>query len=169
MSNYVEKILALLADNDPVKMLEASPAKLEACLYTLSEENLQRSYAAGKWTASEIFAHLADVELIFGLRVRQVVADVPEIQIVDESIWAKKYARLDASLAVEAFRALRVWNLAFLTTLDLQDWLKEVYHPERGTESLDLMIRLWAGHDLNHLSQLEQIAQLKEGVLSEIT
>ena len=32
-------------------------------------------------------------------------------------------------------------------------------HPERGPESVGLMIRLLAGHDLNHLGQLEEIAR----------
>jgi hypothetical protein len=75
-------------------------------------------------------------------------------------VWAQRYARLDPALAVEAFRGLRAWNLALLTTLTLEDWLAEGYHPERGFESVDLMVRFLAGHDINHLAQLESILAL---------
>jgi hypothetical protein len=31
-------------------------------------------------------------------------------------------------------------------------------HPERGMESVEIIVKMLAGHDLNHLAQLEQIA-----------
>jgi hypothetical protein len=30
-------------------------------------------------------------------------------------------------------------------------------HPERGEETVEMMITFLAGHDLNHIAQLEQI------------
>jgi hypothetical protein len=33
-------------------------------------------------------------------------------------------------------------------------------HPERGEESVDTTIRMCAGHDRNHLAQLEAIAAM---------
>ncbi len=83
-----------------------------------------------------------------------------ELQAFDQDVWAERYARLDPALAVEAFRGLRAWNLSLLATLSLEDWLAEGYHPERGFESVDLMVRFLAGHDINHLAQLESILTL---------
>ncbi len=50
-----------------------------------------------------------------------------------------------------------------LLTLTLEDWLAEGYHPERGFESVDLMVRFLAGHDINHLAQLESLVALCAG------
>lgn len=151
-------MLELLGDNDPILVLEATPKLLEAFLLQLSGEALEQSYGPGKWSARYIFAHLTDVELAVGFRNRQLVAGVETLQTFDQDVWARSYRRLEPSLALESFRASRAWNLAFLATLDMDDWLREAYHPERGPLSVDLSVRMSAGHDLNHLAQLQQIA-----------
>ena len=76
---------------------------------------------------------------------------------MEQDSWATRYKKMDAALAVETFRALRAWNIALFSTFGLEDWNKEVTHPARGVESIDLMVRFLAGHDLNHLKQLEAI------------
>ncbi len=41
------------------------------------------------WSASEIAAHLADIEVALGWRLRQVLsADEPELQPFDQNDWA---------------------------------------------------------------------------------
>ena len=155
---YTERILTLLGDEDPIKVLENTPRVLETLLESLGEYRMSQSYAPGKWTAREILCHLADVELGKSFRIRQVLAGAP-IQVFDENRWAERYGRLEPSLAVETFRALRAWNLALFAGFDLHDWLTEAQHPERGPVSLDLEVRYMAGHDLNHLAQLQMIAE----------
>lgn len=158
MHPYIERLLALLGDRDPIGVLEATPAHLEALYGLLGEDDFERSYAPGKWTAREIFAHLADTELGMGFRLRQALTVVPySPETFDQDRWSERYARFEPSLATETFRALRAWNLALFTTFSLDDWLTEIDHPERGSESVDLMVRFLAGHDLNHLAQLERI------------
>jgi hypothetical protein len=49
------------------------------------------------------------------------------------------------------------WNLALLRGLDADDLAREAVHPERGPETLETIVRLWAGHDFNHLAQLESL------------
>lgn len=160
MHPYVERILTTLGDNDPIQVLEATPLRLEGYLNAFFDTDFERSYAPGKWTAQEILAHLADAELGLGFRFRQAVSeDNHKPQSFDQDIWAKRYKRLKPSLSVETFRALRAWNLALFTTFDLDDWTRAVDYPFDGIESVDMMVRFLAGHDLNHLGQLEQIAQ----------
>jgi hypothetical protein len=38
-----------------------------------------------------------------------------------------------------------------------KDLERQAVHPERGPETLGTIIRLLAGHDLNHLAQLERL------------
>jgi len=138
--------------------------KLELYLMQLTPNALEHSYAEGKWTARQIFAHLADTEFIYGFRLRQMLTeDNHQIQLVDQDAWASRYEKLEPSLAFELFRSARLWNLALLATYDLQDWLKDAQHSENGVMSMDLMVRMLAAHDLSHLAQLELIVgQLKE-------
>lgn len=144
-----------LAGRDPIEVLQATPTYLLDLFELMNEETLETPYAPGKWNPKQVLAHLADVELAFGWRIRQTVAAPGvELALFDQDVWAQRYGRLDAALALEAFRAQRAWTLALLASLSMQDWLAEGYHPERGFESVDFMVRYLAAHDLNHLAQL---------------
>lgn len=41
-------------------------------------------------------------------------------------------------------------------------------HPERGMESVEIIVKLLAGHDLNHLAPLEQIRRVKRESLTMV-
>ncbi len=157
MNPYVTRMLELLGDEDPILVLEATPVQLEALFLNLGDD-LGRPYAPGKWNARQVLAHLADNELAAGFRLRQVVAGVEAAQPYDQDVWATRYTRTEPALALETFRALRAWNLALYAGFGFEDWLREVDHPERGPLSVDIMVRTLAGHDLNHLAQLQRIA-----------
>lgn len=156
MNPYVARMLELLGEQDPILVLEATPVRLEALLLNLGDD-VERPYAPGKWDARHLAAHLADNELAAGFRLRQTVARVGQIQPYDQDIWATRYARTDPTLALETFRALRAWNLSLYAGFSMEDWLVEIEHPERGPLSVDLMVQMLAGHDLNHLAQLEAL------------
>lgn len=159
MTPYVARMLGLLGDQDPILVLEGTPLNLEILTQNFSEGDWAKSYGPGKWDARHIVAHLADVELGVGFRVRQMIAGAVDLQPFDEKAWATPYSRFDPALALETFRSLRAWNLARFASFDMDDWLRESYHPERGLISVDLSVRMSAGHDLNHLTQLAKIAQ----------
>lgn len=157
MNPYTSRILGLLGHRDPLEVLQQTPGLLEALTARIDPE---RSYGPGKWTAREILSHLADTELAMGFRIRQTLAaDHPTVQPFDQEAWAKRYSGLPLPLALETFHALRAWNLALIGGLSDDDLGRTYYHPEREEgESLRRLIHLMAGHDLNHLAQLEQIA-----------
>lgn len=150
--SYLER----LGQADPIAVLEATPIRLITMADGLAPSDWERSYAPGKWNGAAILAHLADVETVMGFRLRQAVGGQKQVQGFDPDQWARRYRRMDPTLALELFRAQRAWNLALFATFDLDDWLTEMTHPQRGPESVDLVVRLLAGHDLNHLEQLKQ-------------
>jgi len=158
MHPYTKRILALLGDRDPLATLAASAERVEELFGGLSGKGLQRSFGPGKWTASEILCHLADVELAVGFRVRQALAeDDHRIQPFEQDDWARRYKALDPAVAVRSYRALREWNLNLFRSLTPRDLARVAQHPERGEESVGTILRLLAGHDLNHIQQLERI------------
>lgn len=147
-----------LGERDPLEVLEETQRRILEIAEGLGPVGLGRTYGPGKWTASQVVSHLADCELAFGFRVRQVVAE-PElpIQTFDETRWAQHYASMDGLEAALTFHALRGWNLTMFRLLTPGDLAKAAPHPERGPETAGTIIRIIAGHTLNHLAQLETI------------
>ena len=157
--SYRDRILGLLRGREPLASLRESALRIEAEARRLGPAGLDRSYAPGKWTGRQIVAHLADAEIGVGFRVRQALAeDNHTIQPFDEGAWSRRYVDVDAEAALRSFLALRAWTLSLLGKLTPPELTREAYHPERGPETLDVMVRMLAGHDLNHLAQLEKIA-----------
>lgn len=160
MNEYRDRILGLLGPDDPFEVLSETPRLAAELLDRIGESGFSRPFAPGKWTAREIFAHLADAEQALGFRVRQIVTGGPGhvIQALDQDLWARPYSRLDPAAAVRVLEALRPWNLAYYRTLGPADLARTALHPERGEETAEIAIRMLAGHDRNHLAQLEKIA-----------
>lgn len=155
--SYRERLLGLLGERDPLEALEANAERVEAVARNLGDR-LSRSWGPGKWTGRQVLAHLADAEVATGFRIRQVLAeDGHRIQGWDEAAWARRYGDVDPDTALASYRALRRWNLALLRGLSPADLDRSAVHPERGPETLDSIVRLLAGHDLNHLAQLEKL------------
>lgn len=159
MNPYVERILGLLGERPVVESMEETAKRIGKLAGSLDPAALERAYAPGKWTARQILAHLADCELAIGFRLRQALAEENHrAQPFDQDRWAARYPGLDGALAARAFVALRGWNLALIRSLGPRDLERPYVHGERGPETVGLIVKLWAGHDLNHLAQLEQIA-----------
>jgi hypothetical protein len=155
--SYRERLLGLLGDRDTLEALEANAERVEAAARKLGDR-LSRSYGPGKWTGRQVLAHLADAEMATGFRVRQILAeDNHRIQGWDEGRWAQRYEDVDPETALRSYRALRRWNLALFRGLSKADLDRKAVHPERGEETLGEIVRLLAGHDLNHLGQLERL------------
>jgi hypothetical protein len=57
---------------------------------------------------------------------------------------------------VETFRTMRQLNLSWWRRLSPADLTRTGLHNERGPESLGVMLRMMAGHDLSHLGQLNR-------------
>jgi DinB family protein len=155
---YRERLLGLLGDRNPLEALEANSKRVESVARRLGDQGLSRSYGPGKWTGKQILAHLADAEIGIAFRIRQVLAeDNHRIQPWDEGGWARRYTNVDVESALASYLASRRWNLSLLRALSPEDLEREAYHPERGPETLGTIVRVLAGHDLNHLAQLERL------------
>lgn len=150
---------AYLGGQDPIRVLTTTAETLHSLTANLSGAHINRSPAPGKWSIREILAHLADCELVFSFRLRQALAeDHPVIQSFDQDHWATRYVAYDAASALALFQAARTWNLRFLTTITEDDRRRLTTHPERGTMTFWTIVETMAGHDLNHLQQIERLA-----------
>ena len=140
-------------------ILASTTEQLRALIETIGPEKSAARPAPGKWSPAEILCHLADCELVFGFRLRQTLAeDAPTIQPFDQEKWAETYLAIGAEQALATFSTLRRWNLLLLAAALPDAANRPVTHPERGQMTFQTIVDTMAGHDLNHLAQLQKLA-----------
>jgi len=150
---------SFLGDREPVEVIASTAAQLARLSETLGVNRMEHSPAPGKWNAREILCHLADCEVVFAFRLRQTLAeDGHVVQPFDQEKWAAQYSSYTAAEAMSAFSSLRQWNLSLIRNLPREAFSKKVRHPERGEMTFKTIVETMAGHDTNHLRQLEAIA-----------
>jgi hypothetical protein len=143
----------------PRDVIETTALELHRLAGRIGAARILTPRAPGKWSARDILCHLADSEIVFAFRLRQALAeDHHVIQPFDQDKWAATYPSRDAGAALATFEQLRKWNLALLETVTPPQLTKPVTHPERGEMTFDTIVDTMAGHDLNHVEQLEAIA-----------
>lgn len=148
-----------LGSDDPLEVLAGTPERLAGLARIIGASRIGMAPAPGKWSAREIFCHLADCEVAFGFRLRQTLAEENHtVQPFDQEKWAAPYSAFTAEQALAAFSALRDWNLALMRSALPAAANKPVTHPERGAMTFLTIVETIAGHDRNHLAQLERMA-----------
>jgi len=157
---YKDRILSTLGDRDPLLVLEETPGKIAELVKAQPADALTRRPAPGKWSVTEILAHLADAEMVLGFRVRLMLGQsgVP-IQAFDQDVWAgfSRYDRIPAAESLERITVDRRANMRLLRSLSPEQLRQHGVHTERGHETVDHMLKMWAGHDLNHRGQMQRI------------
>ena len=150
---------SFVGSRNPIDVIEATSRRLSEIVSKLSTgSNLEWRPAPGKWNAREILCHLADCEIVFAFRLRQTLAeDHHRIQPFDQEKWAGTYGGRDIRIALDVFSSVREWNVALVRSASPAQLTKKVTHPERGDETFQTIVETMAGHDLNHLGQLEKI------------
>jgi hypothetical protein len=157
---YVKRILGYIEGRHPLKAQASAPGRLVRLIRGTSQKRLSRRPAPGKWSVKEILAHLSDTELVGGYRIRKILEkNGTPIQAFDQDEWAKAgdYKRRDPRRSLELFSALRKANLELLRSLGPAEWKRYGLHQERGKETIAHIVRLFAGHDINHIRQIERI------------
>src|SRR5258708_15624557 len=152
---YRTRVLSYLGDEEPIGVQQAAPSQLDRRLRDVAPEELIRRPVPEKWSIAEIVAHLADAELAMGWRLRNMLAN-PGVALTwcDQAAWAERlgYAQQGASLSAGVFRVLPESNLRLLGTAPRARG-EERYgvHEVRGRQTVEVIVRREAAHDMNHL------------------
>jgi hypothetical protein len=157
---YTERILKDLGTLNPIEVMESSIPRLEALIIAMEKKGLLTTQSPNKWTAVEILSHLAESEIVYGYRIRKALnASGTSIEATDQNEWVKNSGHLqnDPHLALSQFQILRKANISLLKSLTPQQLENFGIHSERGKESIAQMERMIAGHDINHLHQMERL------------
>lgn len=162
---YTQRILGNAEGKDALKVQSVTAKTIEKLIKGKPPAKLRKRPAPDKWSVGEIVAHLADAELITAWRLRSILAAPgTPIQAYDQDALAaaRNYGKHDLKKSLEHFRAARDANLALYKGLSPEQWKHHGMHSERGEESLERIARMMAGHDINHLQQIERILSPKE-------
>ena len=157
---YSKRILSNILNQDPLKIYAKTPQELQRLTLGLTAKQLHTPSAKGRWSIAQLVSHLCDAEWAMGFRVRMAIAQPGgPFQAYDQDKWAEHlyYDRADCKEKLRLFSALRQAHLSLLKSLKPAEWRRYGIHEERGKETVERMIHMIAGHDVNHLKQIESI------------
>ena len=154
---YVRHVRSLVGDRDAMALLAAAPERVAEAVAGLNEADARTAPRPSAWSVLQILRHLADSEIVYGYRIRLILAaDRPAIPGYDQDAWAGAlaYHRGTVSDALADYAAGRRMTMALLGALPDDAWDRYGVHSERGHESVRDIATLLAGHDLNHEGQI---------------
>ena len=157
---YTARMLSLSAGADPFEILGSTPAVIATLIGGRGVADLRRSPEPGRWSVTQIVGHLADSEIVFAYRIRMILASPgTPIQAYDQDAWsrAQHAESSDAQRSLALFTAIRQSMVPLLRGLGAEELERCGIHSERGKESVRHLIALYAGHDRNHLAQIERL------------
>ena len=151
------------AKNDCVAAILAMPPLLDFAVENLNDDHLHTPYREEGWTPNQIFHHLADSHMNAFIRFKLgLTEEHPTIKPYDQNKWAETIdvKNVPVNNSITLLHALhRRWH-ALLVTLNEQDFMRTVYHPEQQRDiSLWQLLQIYAWHGKHHATQ---IIQLKE-------
>jgi DinB superfamily len=157
---YTQRIVGHTQGKQPLAVQAATPKKLERLIKGLPAARLRKRPAPDKWSVNEILAHMSEAEIAGSFRMRLILGTPgTPVAAFDQDAWVVSghYDKRDPRSSLDLFRSLRAANLALLKSLTPEQWKHYGIHSERGQESIEHIVRMFAGHDLNHLQQIERI------------
>ncbi len=156
---YRAELLAALGGRDPVLVMRETADKIAHLAQQTRSEAFSQVSSPGEWSPWQVLAHLADNELVWGVRVRMIATqDRPPLASYDQDAWTERFGGLEASprATLERWTVLRSSNLRIYESLSPVEWERVGQHPERGIISIRTIAELVAGHDVIHLDQLRR-------------
>lgn len=141
---------------DIIEQLEAT--RDETLRYFgLPDEDLERTYAPGKWPIRFILHHLSDSETVFFERVRRVLSEGRKVLwVVEQDAWAKglDYSRLPLDLSRRIYDAVRRGIIYYAYVHYEKNGHLEWVHSVSGVRTLKDEFDKVAAHNANHLNQI---------------
>jgi len=140
----------------PLEALAETPGKIRAHVARWSDADFERSYAEGKWSFRKILVHLAQTELALSTRARFALTMPGYLaQAFSQDEWMAEDDGASARAALDAYTALRDFNLALWRRLTPEQLARTFHHPEYGELTVGWIMAQMAGHDIHHYKQFQ--------------
>jgi DinB family protein len=158
--DYLARIRDQASGKDPLTAQAQSPALIAELIANIPADRLTIRPAPAKWSVAEILAHLAEDEIATACRYRQMVEHSGiALAGFDQDLWANlgNYSARDPHDSLTLYRLLREANLHFLRALTPEQWDSFGIHAERGRITVRDLVTHMAGHDMNHIAQIQKM------------
>lgn len=155
--------LKLISNPDLVKRFCIGLDHIDPRLSKLSETQLDQSFkpedSVGEWSCRILIGHLADADLAFVHRMRRIVAEErPLFAVWDENAFIEaglygtpgKTERYPVREFLETITAVRRWTGSWLGTLQETAFARAGQHPERGEQTLRVVLEYATWHLEQH-------------------
>src|ERR1700740_3483395 len=109
VQEYIQRMQAKIAGKDPIRTQTETAKRLTGLLKRGTPAKLKKRPAPDKWSVVEILAHLADVEMVTGWRLRSILGSPgTPIQAFDQDGWGAggEDAKREPRQSLEPFRAV---------------------------------------------------------------
>lgn len=162
---YRQRMLSNIEGRNTLRLLAATPRRLERLVQGSPLSALRRRPTPQRWSVAEIVSHLADCELARSFRIRLILgAPGTPLPTFDQDAWvvALHYDKRSIRRSIEEFRVLRRANLTLFRAMTFEQWKSRGIHAERGEETIEDLVRITAGHDVNHMRQIEAILKSRK-------
>jgi len=125
--------------------------------FSLSDADLAKTYAPGKWTVRYILQHLTDSETVLYDRIRRVISEPRQvIWWYDEDAWSKALSYSERPLEVSRgiYESVRAAVIFYARLHYEKDGHLEFVHSLTGVRTLKDEFDKTASHNEHHLAQI---------------
>jgi quercetin dioxygenase-like cupin family protein/uncharacterized damage-inducible protein DinB len=134
-------------------------SRLLLAIHGIAEDDLRRPEAEGRWSIADVIAHLGDLELIYAVRIRSILAGTEgTLQALPQNAWIERVHRGEpVAELLEQFWFHRRMNLALRERLSEEELSRSGTHPDYGALTVADAFERIRRHDAKHLGQIERI------------
>ena len=125
----------------------------------IAEDDLRRPESEGRWSIADVIAHLADLELVYAVRIRSILAGAgATLQALPQNEWVDRvHGREPVAELLEQFSFHRRMNLTLRERLSEEELSRSGNHPDYGPLTIRDAFERIRNHDAKHLGQIERI------------
>lgn len=144
----------------------AGPAHLREAIRGLDATVLNRRPPGEEWSTRDVVMHLADAEVVGGVRIRMVIASEEELTLpgIDAELWKRRlhYLFRDIEAAMVTMDHVRFGNAELFQQLSKDTWRKTGVHPNYGQMSLGQLLQGTVEHTAAHIKQIGEFRAAAE-------
>jgi signal recognition particle subunit SEC65 len=143
-----------------ISRIERLPAKLEAAVNDLSDEQLDTPYREGGWTLRQVVHHVSDSHLNAYIRTKWTLTEnTPTIKAYNEKNWAETPdKKLPVNISINLLRTLHSKWTKIFKALRPEELSKEFIHPDTQKHvSIGRLIATYAWHGDHHLAHINYL------------
>ena len=149
-----------------IEKIEQLPDALENLVAPLTEAQLTTPFLAAEWTVAQNVHHLADSHMNSFIRCKLILTEEnPTLKPYDQDVWAGTPDALSPDLAasLNLLRGLHARWAVFWRSLPDEAWSRTGFHPEYGPVTMEMQLKIYAGHGLGHMDQIRRTLAAEPG------